>query len=486
MPKRHPELLVLALDIGTSSTRAALFNRRAQRLAQRIAAKQYTVAYGSDGRAELAPATVLGAVKTVLHECLRPLQSVPAGRRPPLVIAGSALWHGLLGLNHRLQPITPIFTWADSRAAAAARGLRSQFDEGRVHQRTGCLLRASYWPAKLIWLKRSQPKLFHRVAYWVSPSDWLFYRIFGELRTSASMASGTGLYRLDSHTWDDQLLSACEIKAAQLPSVGDSFTQTGADWVNHVYCAIGDGAASNLGSGADRPLVTAINVGTSAAVRTVLPCNRITESLPFGLFRYAIDHQHHLVGGAISNAGNLRQWCLRTLRLPADEGALDRLLSRDMAATDSLTVLPFLVQERAPTWPENVPGVIWGLEQGTNPGQIARASATAVFYRLGQIIDEMESWLGRLTRIVVSGGIVRSPATIALLADAIGRGVGISAEPEASLRGAAVYALKQLGQQISGPRPKVVRHNRRLARLHRVRCKRQVKLERTMKLNPLI
>ena len=82
------------------------------------------------------------------------------------------------------------------------------------------------------------------------------------------------------------------------------------------FPALGDGAASNLGCGATKPGVVAINVGTSAAVRAVRESG--PARTPFGLFCYRVDSKRQLIGGASSNAGNLRAWCLRELRLPDD------------------------------------------------------------------------------------------------------------------------------------------------------------------------
>jgi glycerol kinase len=143
------------------------------------------------------------------------------------------------------------------------------------------------------------------------------------------------------------------------------------------------------------------------------------------------------------------------------------------------------VGERAPTWPEGQAGVIEGLTQATTAGEVARAAATAAFYRLGQILERTEHSLGRMRRIIVSGGILRSAASVRLLADALGRDLEISREREASLRGAAVYALRQLGMRVPKLRPgKMIKHDRRLAALHRKRRDRQVQLERQLTKDP--
>jgi gluconokinase len=483
MRKAGSDFLLLAIDIGTSSTRTAFFDDRARRLPETIAAEQYGMIYGSDGRAELSPFDLLGAVTRARSRTLRSYQNLPLSKRLPVsAIGGSALWHGLLGLDRHYRPITPVFTWADSRAAPDARRLRARFDERRIHQRTGCMLRATFWPAKLCWLQRTQPKLFRQVKYWVSPSDWIFHALFGDLKCSASMASATGFYNFHRNTWETELMDSCHIDAASLSPIANRLTYRPSlkDQIRTVFCPIGDGAASNVGSGAVDSRVAAINVGTSAAIRTIL--SRKAErpsSPPLGLFRYVVDQTRSITGGATSNAGNLRQWCLRELRIEQKREAIERVFSREAAANDSLTILPFWVEERAPTWPEGQLGLIDGLSQTTTANQIARATATAVFYRISQILDRLEISLGKMRRIIVSGGILQSPASVKLLADAIGRNLEISSEPEASLRGAAVYALNRLGIKVKTARSgKIVRHKRALASLHHERRERQIRMER--------
>jgi gluconokinase len=485
MPKRRPEFLVLSVDIGTSSTRAALFDDAGHRLDGTLTSQHYRVVYGSDGRAELSPATVARAVTHTRNKTLRSHRSLAAAKRIPVVaLAGSALWHGLLGLDDKFRPVTPIFTWADSRAKDDAARLRKEFSEEEIQQRTGCVLRSTFWPAKLSWLSRTQPKLFRQVKHWVSPSDWVFYTLFGELGCSASMASATGLYDLQKGCWMEDLSEAVGIDTAKLPAIAErlgldrptSPSQT-------VFCPIGDGAAGNLGSDADRPGLAAINIGTSAAVRVVQKRSDADESrLPFGLFRYVIDADELIAGGAVSNAGNLRQWCLRELHLPKTPAALERILARKLAAADSLTVLPFWVEERAPTWPEGQRGLIEGLTQATTAAEILRATETAVFYRLAQIFEAIESGTGPVQNVIVSGGILHSRASLKLLADAFGRDLEISTEMEASLRGAAVYALRKLGKKISSSRSnKTVRCDRALAAKHQKKRQRQIELEKILR-----
>src|SRR5450432_3858382 len=434
MNRRRLEPAILAIDIGTSSVRTAFFDEKAQRVPGSSASQVYRVRHSADHGAELDPNVLLRATR----KCLRQTRSLTTS--PVRAIGGSGFWHSLLGLDRAGEPLTPIYTWADARCAEDAARLRERLEERAIQQRTGCMLRASFWPAKLLWLQRTQPGLFRRVTRWVSPAEWIFEKAFGARGCSHSMASGTGLYDFARRDWDKDLLEISGLTSSRLGPLRDEVHLDGVT----VFPAIGDGAASNLGSGAGRPGIVAINIGTSAAVRAVPASD---ARLPFGLFRFVVDQKRALLGGAVSNAGNLRAWCRRELRLPNDDRAIEKVLRHPSAAGAYLTILPFWVSERAPTWPEHLDGAILGLTQASTAVDLLRATTTAVYHRLAQILEQLEGAIGPAKRLIVAGGILQSPASLQILADALEHDLEISAEQEASLRGAAVHALEQLGRE---------------------------------------
>lgn len=490
MPRHSPEFLVLAMDIGSSSTRSALFDEKGRALPQTAASCEYAVRYRTDGAAELPPTVLLRASRLCVRKTLQARRHSPSLRKSSIVaVGGCAFWHSLLGLDGKGRPITPIFTWADSRCVPDAAQLREEFNEKEIHAQTGCMLRVSFWPGKLRWLRRTNPRLFQRVARSVSPAEWIFEQLFGAAGCSHSMASATGLYDLRAKRWHTGLCEACGVEVHQLGALTEIASVSGSTFPeikeSKILTAIGDGVAGNLGSGADRNGRIAINIGTSAAVRLMDSSKgNAPNPTPFGLFRYAVDHERTVLGGAVSNAGNLRRWCLRELRLEEADPKLEKALSRSAAATDTITVLPFWVAERAPTWPENLPAAIAGLTQASDAAQLFRVATCAVFYRLAEILDLIESATGPAKEIIASGGLLRSAASIRLLADALGRDVAVSAEAEASLRGAAVYVLEKLGQKTAPLRKaRIVRHDRRLAAKHRIRRERQVALEKLLSRN---
>jgi gluconokinase len=464
-PKKRPpakKFSVLAIDMGTSSTRAAIFDRQGRRLEPTTSQFGYALQTGPDGRAELKPEDLAQAVRRAVSRTIRIYRSQNS-RAPIAGIAVSCFWHSLLGLDEKGRPLTPIYTWADSRCRHDAELLRRHGGEKSIHARTGGMARASFWPAKLLWLKRTQRPLFDRVARWVSPAEWIQQLWCGRANVSISMASGTGLLDVGSLRWDAALLRRCGVRSSKLPALSGVSIPLSPTFAHRFpelrdapwFPAIGDGAASNLGSGATRPGIAAINIGTSAALRVVVKAKTPSgkKSAPPGLFAYRIDADRKLIGGALSNAGNLHAWAIRELRLPKDSSRLEKRLAARHGPVEHLTVLPFWMAERAPTWPEDLPSAVIGLTQATNAIDLIQTLQESTYHRLAQIAELVEKSVGCRLTFIVSGGIRHSRQSLQRLANVLGRPVYPSSEPEASLRGAALFVLEQLGGRPSAVVP---------------------------------
>ncbi|HXI82521.1 MAG TPA: gluconokinase [Verrucomicrobiae bacterium] len=483
LSRDQSSVLILSIDIGTSSLRTALFDARSRRLVRTTAQEAYSLRVTADGGAELSPQTLRQTFLRCLAKTLRVYRTDRTLRLRPIIAVGtSCFWHSLLGVDESGRALTPIYTWADSRSREDAARLRGEFSERAVHARTGCMLRSSFWPAKLLWLRRTQPKLFASVTHWMSPAEWLQREFCGDACCSYAMASATGLFNPATLRWDAGLLKRCRISPRKLNALSEEPLQSSARLGRRFpelrealwFPAIGDGAASNLGSGATKPGLAALNVGTSAAIRLVSRVQRARA--PFGLFCYRVDAKRLLIGGAVSNAGNLRTWCVRQLNLPHDPKELERALAARLTPLHGLTVLPFWVSERAPTWPEELHGAIVGLKNSSSALDILQATREAVFQRLAQIAELLP-----IRKFVVSGGIQKSPADMQRLADVLGRSLIVCSEPEASLRGAAVFAFEKLGVTVPSPSAGRVIHPRlQFTRQYMMARRRQQRLEKLL------
>lgn len=440
--------MVIALDVGTSSVRAAFYDGAGHAIPGRSHQVPYAPTLAPEGGVEHDAARLLDAVSACL-DAIHP-------NRPPeetRAVGVTTFWHGLLGFDAGGRPITPVYTWADTRSAGEANLLRSALDDEALHARTGCHLHSSYWPAKLRWLARERPAEARRVARWGSFGEFLELSLFGEATTSVSMASGTGLFDQTTLRWDVEALAAAEIDEHRLFRLGDrTEPRRGlrAPWAGRWpalrtaswFSAVGDGAASNIGSDCVDPTRIALNVGTSAALRVV---TRDQPVPPSGLWRYRVDRGRAIVGGATSEGGNVYAWCRQVLRLGSDD-EIEAALAALPPDGHGLTMLPHLAGERSPGWRSGRRGAIGGLRLDTTAVEIVRAALEAVAIRLATVYRLLAPCASAGHAIVASGGALgRSRAWSQIMADVLGCPVTWSGEPEATSRGAAMLALEALG-----------------------------------------
>ena len=440
--------MVIALDVGTSSVRAGFYDGAGRAIAGRSHQVAHAPTFTPDGGVEHDATRLLEGVVACL-DAIHP-------NRPPeetRAVGVATFWHGLLGFDARGHPITPVYMWADTRSEGEAQLLRAALDDEELHARTGCHLHSSYWPAKLRWLARERPAEVQRVSRWGSFGEFLELSLFGDATTSVSMASGTGLMDQTDLRWDPEALAAAELEdrhlfpiAARLearrglraPWAGRWPALRTAGWIP----AIGDGAASNIGSDCIDPARVALNVGTSAALRVV---TRDTLAPPRGLWRYRVDRTRSIIGGATSEGGNVYAWCRQVLRLGSDD-ELEAALAALAPDAHGLTALPHLAGERSPGWRSGRRGAISGLRLDTTAVEITRAALEAVALRLAMVYGLLAPCASADHTVVASGGALgRSRAWTQIIADALGHTVTSSAEPEATSRGVALLALEALG-----------------------------------------
>ena len=270
------------------------------------------------------------------------------------------------------------------------------------------------------------------------------------------MASGTGLLNEAVGGWDEETMwHIPDLTPEHLSPMGDAPVsglrepyRTRLASIADVpwFPALGDGACSNIGCGATAPGQLALMIGTSGALRVVVP-GRVPPPLPIGLFRYRIDSERSIFGGALSNGGSVWAWLKRTIQMPGDsDAAVDAALATLQPDNHGLTVLPFFSGERAPLWRDDLRATITGLSVGTTTLEIVRANLEAVALRFAAVREALRPVAGTTESVVGTGaGLLSSPVWAQMIADAMGETVALTREEQASARGAALWARERLG-----------------------------------------
>jgi gluconokinase len=438
--------LVLALDIGSSSVRGAVHDRLGRTVRGSAIQVPYAWTATSDGSVRLPAGTFVDLVGDVLDGI-----DAAAGSLAGDVVAGgiSSFIHSIVGLDGAGAPMTPVLSWADTTAASDAAALRMRIDAAAAHEATGAPVHAGYWPARVLRLRQEDPG----VQRWSGLPELVLEGLTGEPVASRSMASGTGLLDRSTATWAGWLLDELDLEPARLPrlagddeAIGKATGSAARRWprLSQIpwFAAWGDGGCGNVGLGATGRGKAALMVGTSGALRAVVP-DRIA-SLPAGLFAQRLG-AGTVVGGQLSEGGGTLTWVSGLLR--RSQAALERAAASRQPDDHELTVLPYVFGERGLGYHDGARGAIVGLAPDTDAGSIYRAILESIAYGFAAVDDQLVGVLGAPPEIIAAGGALqRSPALVQVLADSLGRDISVARAVESSRRGAALLALAGSGE----------------------------------------
>ncbi|MCD2198228.1 gluconokinase [Actinomycetospora endophytica] len=434
---------VLAVDLGTTSTKAVLFAPDGTVLGEGDAG--YPLAEPEPGAAVQDPEAIWEAVGDAVA-------AAAAGHRPVVVVFSGAM-HGLLGVDDRGDPVGPLLTWADSRAAGVAAAWRAgAVDTLALQRRTGTPVHAMSPLCKLAWLRRDRPSLHAAAARWGGLKEFVVGRATGRRVTDASCASGTGLRDLRSRTWDDEALGLAGVDADALDELVDTTAVVGplADRVADgwgmprgvpVVAGGGDGPLANLGLGAVRPGVLACSIGTSGALR--LAVDEPAVDARGRLFCYELTVERWVIGGAVTNGGVVLDWAAEALG--ADVPTLLAEAAAVPAGADGLVAVPHLLAERAPRWDGALGGAFLNLRRTHGRGHLARALLEGVCLQLRLVLESTREAGAAVDEVRATGGFARSPFWRGLLADVLGTPVGFPGGHQGSAWGAALLGMQAVG-----------------------------------------
>ena len=452
--------VVLAVDIGTTSTKTLAADETGRVLAEHSVA--YPMHSPEPGAAEQDPDEICEAVLEGLAAVIS-----RAGLRAEdvLCVSLSAAMHSLIALDREDRPLTRSITWADQRAAAQAERLNADGSGLDVYLRTGTPVHAMSPLVKLMWLREERPGIWNRAARFAGIKEYVLYRLFGEWVMDHSLASATGCFNLEKLAWDEGALRLAGVREEQLPRPvptthilsgldEEAARRTGLSRETPFVVGASDGTLANLGVGALAPGILAVTIGTSGAVRAA--ADRPATDSQGRLFCYALTERHWIVGGP-TNSGAL------AVRWMADRVCPGRPLEEAVGlaetvppGADGLLFLPQLAGERAPFWNPLAQGVLFGLTHAHGSAHLIRAAMEGVLFQIRAVMDAVEKMTGRAQEIRASGGFARSPFWCRMLADMTGTPVLVPDTVEGSGMGAVLlglHALRTPDRPLSAPEP---------------------------------
>ena len=435
---------LLAIDQGTTSTRAILFDAEARPLKSH--AVPLNQIYPANGWVEHDPSEIWQAV---LACCRAVLKGVEADSVAAIGITNqretSLIWDRKTG-----APLHNAIVWQDRRGAARCAQLKKQGLEKTISRKTGLLLDPYFSATKLEWLLKNGKGLKGRELAFGTIDSWLIWNLTkGKTHaTDVTNASRTMLWNLKSRDWDPDLLKLFGVPREILPEVRESRGDYGVTDPLLLGAAIpiqgvaGDQQAASFGQACFSPGDVKSTYGTGCFV--LVNTGRGVPRSINRLLATALAEKHYAIEGSIFIAGAVIQWLRDELGLLATSAESEVAAKRAKPA-EGLYIVPAFTGLGAPYWRPEARGAIFGLTRDVGRAEIVRAALDAVCYQTRDLLEAVRKdmpsvGLKRLKALKVDGGMVTNDWFCQRLADLTGLAVERPKVTETTALGAAYLA----------------------------------------------
>jgi len=442
---------ILAIDQGTTSSRAIVFDEHGASLAS--AQREFRQSYPRPGWVEHDPREILDVTVAVCREALAAAGPV-AGIGITNQRETTLVWDRESG-----EPVYPAIVWQDRRTADACEALRGQGLEERFRSRTGLVLDPYFSGTKIGWIldhvdgARARAEA-GRLAFGTVDS-WLVWHLTGGAvhATDASNASRTLLFDIHRQDWDDELLGHLRVPRAMLPQVRDCAADFGTARTGVLGTALpirgvaGDQQAATVGQACFRPGMVKSTYGTGCFA--VMNTGEQAVASRHGLLTTVAYRVHgrttYALEGSIFVAGAAVQWLRDALRIidsaPQTEG-----LARSLKDNDGVYLVPAFVGLGAPHWDPHARAAVLGMTRDTGVAHLARAALESVCYQTRDLIRAMAADAGApIETLRVDGGMVANEWMLEFLAGLLDLPVERPTVIETTALGAASLAALGLG-----------------------------------------
>lgn len=447
---------ILAIDQGTTSSRAIIFDARLNPVAS--AQKEFPQHFPASGWVEHDASDLWVSVAGVARAAVEKA-GLHAGDIAAIGITNqretTLIWDRKTG-----QPLHRAIVWQDRRTADLCEALKAEGHEPMIAARTGLLLDPYFSGTKLKWLLDNVAGARARAEAgelaFGTVDSWLIWNLTGGRvhATDATNAARTLLYNIAENRWDAEICALLDIPMALLPEVrdcADDFGMTRADLFGReipILGVAGDQQAATVGQACFQPgmLKSTYGTGCFALLNTgaerVPSSNRLLTTIAYrldGRTTYALE-------GSIFIAGAVVQWLRDGLKI-IREAAETQPLAEAADPSQELLLVPAFTGLGAPYWRPDCRGAIFGLTRNSGPAEFARAALESVGFQTRDLLEAMRAdWPGAGDSVLrVDGGMVASDWTMQFLADILGAPVDRPRVTETTALGAGYLAGLRAG-----------------------------------------
>ena len=449
---------IIAIDQGTTSSRAILFDEAGTILAQQSA--EFPQHFPADGWVEHDPEdiwqTTIDVTTTMVHEA-RSRGSIPTAVGITNQRETAVIWDRATG-----KPIHNAIVWQDRRTAEICTVMKNAGNEAIVKEKTGLLLDPYFTATKFAWILDKIEGARDRAAAgelcFGTIDSFLIWRLTSGIRhvTDATNASRTSLYNIHENDWDDDLLSLFDVPRSGLPEVMDCAAEFGIcnaglfDAELPIRGVAGDQQAAAIGQGCFKPGALKSTFGTGCFViintgrKPVVSKNKLLTTIGYrlgGETTYALE-------GSIFVSGAIVQWLRDGLKIISSASETETMAAA-REDNNGIYLVPALTGLGAPHWAPTARGAIYGITRDTGPADFVRAALESVAYQTNDLFTAIAGDGIPVSVVRVDGGMTENDWLMQFLADIIDVPVDRPVVRETTALGAAMLALLQSDASIT-------------------------------------
>lgn len=441
---------ILGIDLGTSSVKAMLFDAEQGVIAVR--AEEYGVDIAHPGWAQQSPALWWESLVRVL----RWLEShYREAYRSVCAVGYSGQMHGMVLTDAKGQPVRPAVIWLDQRADRQLEEIGAGLSEEDMGNVFCNRVSSGFAFPSLLWVREQEPEIFARAAHFLSPKDYIRYKMTGEIGAEVVDASSTTLFATGERDWAWEVIDRFHLPPQMFPKVHESAdiagtvtaqceAQTGLPAGIPVIYGSGDQPAQSIGNGVIGPGRIISNIGTGGQISAFSSRPAYDKKLRTNTFCHAIRNAWTIFGATLCSGMSL-SWAKNKVFRVGSYEEINAAVAAVSPGADGLIYLPYLSGERTPHMNPDARGVFFGMTLGQEQGHFLRAVMEGVTYSLRDCLGILQELGIDAPEIIASGGATASPQWMQMQADILGKPVRVSRVKEQACLGSCLLAAVGTG-----------------------------------------